>query len=201
MHRNVLLWTIGFVYYALAGYTLYIFESGLLVTSLILFGVPAYVLARYSSAPSFVLSAVVMFGVGLSVLLEGIAHIYGIWYTIGIDELRLFGLIPIEVVVASILQTLFLALLYELIFDDGEYSLSHMSTRLVSLGVFSFSAVLLIALHVYLVQGIFFAHSYIWIIGILIASTLALLGVNRSLTIAFFDKLSAFTFVDRKSVV
>lgn len=195
MHRTLVLFFVAFVYYAIVTFTLINFEAGILLTSLLLFGVPAYALARFSAAPSVVIALVVTFGAGIAILLEGIAHIYGIWYTLGVDELRLFGLIPVEVLVTSVVQTLFLALLYELIFDDGEYSTSSATSRFIAFGVFTLSVVLLIAIHQYLLHGIFFTHSYIWILGILCAASIATLAVTRSLTLRFFDRLSAFTLV------
>jgi hypothetical protein len=195
MHRKVLLAFAAIVYYALAAYGLYTFEAGLILTSLVLFGLPAYMLARYSAAPSAVLVAVITLGAGIAILLEGVAHIYGIWYTIGVDELRLFGLIPVEVFLCSILQTLFLALLYELIFDDGEYSTSKSADRFTAFGVFGLCVLMLIGIHQYLLQGIFFTHSYLWILGILVASSLATLAVHKALSLQFFDRLAAFCAV------
>jgi hypothetical protein len=195
MHRTVVLVAVGLVYYALATYGLFVFGSGLLATSIVLFGVPAYLLARYSAAPSAVLVSVVVFGAGISVLLEGIAHIYGIWYTIGVDELRLFGIIPLEVIATSITQTLFLALLYELIFDDGEYSEAHISTRLTAFGIFAISGIALVCLHVFFLQYIFFGNSYVWVLITLIGATLTTLAITDSLSLRFFDRLSLFTLV------
>jgi hypothetical protein len=186
---------LALLYYALACYCLYIFESGLLLSSLVLFGIPAYFLARYSAAPSAVIVAVLAFGAGIAILLEGIAHMYGIWYTIGVDEYRLFGLIPFEVLISSVVQTLFLALLYELIFDDGVYTASSARVRFTAFGVFSLSVLGLIAIHQYLLKGIFFTHSYIWILGIVVASSLATLAVHKSLSMRFFDRLFAFSCV------
>jgi hypothetical protein len=195
MHRKVLLGFAAIVYYALAAYGLYTFEAGLILTSLVLFGLPTYILARYSAAPYAILIAVITLGAGIAVLLEGIAHIYGIWYTIGVDELRLFGLIPVEVFLCSILQTLFLALLYELIFDDGEYTASKSADRFTAFGIFALCVLLLIGIHQYLLQGIFFTHSYLWILGILVASSLATLAVHKALSLRFFDRLAAFCAV------
>lgn len=195
MHRNVLLVAIGVLYYSLTTYGLLVFGSGLLTTSFFLFGLPAYALARYSAAPSAVLVSVMVFGAGMAVLLEGIAHIYGIWYTVGVDELRLFGIIPLEVIATSITQTLFLALLYELIFDDGEYSEAHISTRLTAFSIFSLSVLILVGLHEYLFKDVFVSHSYIWMLITLVGSTLATLAITDSLSLRFFDRLVHFTLV------
>jgi hypothetical protein len=195
MHRNVLLLAIASTYYFVATYALITFDVGLLFTSLTLFGLPAYLLARYSAAPGWVLLCVAVFGAGIAVLLEGIAHLYGVWYTLGVDELRLFGLIPLEVILSTVIQTLFLALLYELIFDDGQYVTVKETERMYSFGVFTVSVLLLVGIHQYLLNGIYFSHSYIWIIGILVGSTLATLAVTHSLTLRFFDRLALFTVV------
>ncbi len=183
------------MYYAVCGYALLIFESGILLSSIALFGVPAYVLARYSAAPANVLIAVVTLASGIAILFEGVAHIYGIWYTVGVDELRLFGLIPVEVIFASVLQFLFLVLLYELFFDDGEYTQSSVRTRYMAFGVFSVSVIALVALHQYVLHGILFTHSYLWILGILLLSSLASLAVHRRLTITFFDRVALFSVI------
>lgn len=195
MHRGIVLFFSAFVYYALATFGLYVFESGVLATSIVLFGIPSYALARFSAAPTAVIVSVLTLGGGIVILLEGIAHIYGIWYTIGVDELRLFGLIPLEIIATSIIQTLFLALLYEFIFDDGEYTVSSARVRFVAFGTFFVAVIALIALHQYVLQGIFLSHSYLWILGIFVGATLATLAVERALTLRFFDRLAAFSLV------
>jgi hypothetical protein len=195
MHRNLIIGVVGALYYVLSCVALSIFEAGILSTTLILFALPAYMLARYSEAPGNVIISVLTLGTGIAFILEGIAHIYGIWYAVGVDELRIFGLIPLEMLFASIVQTLFLCLLYELIFDDGVYTEKKPHVRFVALGIFALSVLALVGIHQYLLQGIFFTHSYIWILGILIASSLASLAVHRALTMHFFDRIALFSLV------
>jgi hypothetical protein len=195
MHRNVIIGVVGVVYYVLSCFALSIFGAGILSTALILFALPAYVLARYSEAPGNVIISVLTLGTGIAFILEGIAHIYGIWYAVGVDELRIFGLIPIEMLFASIIQTLFLCLLYELIFDDGVYTEKQPHVRFAAFGIFALSVLALVGIHQYLLNGIFFTHSYVWILGILIASSLAALAVNRALSMRFFDRIALFTVV------
>ena len=195
MHRNLVLAVVAIFYYALCGYALMIFEINALTTALLFFGIPAYSLARFSAVPAAVVVAVSVFGTGIALLLEGIAHIYGIWYFVGVEELRLFGVIPLEVIAITVVQTLFLTLLYELIFDDGEYSQVHTRTRFIAFGVFAVAVLALLALHQYVLQAIFLSHSYVWILGVLCASALATLGVQKALTVKFFDRLALFTSV------
>ncbi len=195
MHRNIVLSFVGIVYYGLCAFALSSFDIGSLGSALVLFGLPAYFLARFSAAPAAVLTSITIFGVGLAVLLEGIAHIYGIWYFVGVEELRIFGALPIEVIIVSVIQTLFLALLYELIFDDGEYSEAPARHRLLSFFVFMFGALALLALHQFLLKDIFFSNSYIWILSTLLACSLATLATLRALSFHFWDRLALFSVV------
>ncbi len=192
MHRNIVLSSTALVYYVVSVFALVQFESGSLAAAILLFGIPAYALARFSAAPTAVLATVVAFGAGVGLLLEGVAHIYGIWYFIGVEELRLFGVVPLEVLLIAIVQTLFLTLLYELIFDDGEYNQSHARTRFTAIAVFSFGVLLLLALHQYVLKTIFFSHSYIWILVVLIASSVAALLVQKKFTQRLLLKLTVF---------
>jgi hypothetical protein len=195
MHRYIVLCVVGALYYGLCAFGLSTFDIGSLGTALVLYGFPAYFLARYSAAPTSVLVSVVTFGLGLTLLLEGIAHAYGIWYAVGVEELRLFGLIPLEIVVIGILQTLFLALLYELIFDNGEYSESPARHRFLSFVVFTVGVLGLLALHTFVLEYLFFSNSYLWIVGILLMCSLATLATLRALSFAFWDKLLLFSAV------
>lgn len=195
MNRKILLGSAAFVYYALAMYALFSFEASLLVTSLILFAIPAYFLAHYSAAPTVILVSVATFGAGVVILFEGIAHLYGMWYTFGVDTFRIFGLIPIEVVLTSVVQILFLVLLYELLFDDGEYVTTHARAYLVAFGIFGLLVLLFIGMHQYILQTLLFKDPYIWVIGSFIVATLGALIVQRSLTLHLFYKLCAFTAV------
>jgi hypothetical protein len=195
MHRNIVLSAIGVVYYGLCAFALSAFDIGSLGTALVLFGVPAYFLARFSAAPTAVITAITIFGVGLALVLEGIAHIYGIWYFVGVEELRLFGIIPLEVIVISVVQTLFLVLLYELIFDDGEYSEAPSHHRLLAFFVFVAGALTLLALHQFVLKDIFFSHSYIWILITLLGCALATLATLRALSFHFWDRLALFSVV------
>ena len=181
------------LYFTLASWGLYIFDIGLLGTSLILFGLPSFLLARYSAISSPLFLVIVLFASGMAVLLESLAHLYGIWYVLGVEEIKLFGLVPLEVLATSIIQIIFLVLLYEFIFDDGDYKVTDIHKRLLSFCLFFVSVVILVIFHIYLLGGVYTAYSYIWIVGILIASALAMLATHKALTLRFFDRLSLFT--------
>ena len=195
MHRNIILFFILSLYYALGTYALFSFDAGLLVTSAVLFAVPALVLAHYTMAPPAVLLSIAMLGGGIAVLLEGIAHIYGLWYSIGISEARLFGLIPIEMLLSTTVQVIFLALLYEVFFDDGIYTPRSAWHRMTFFAVFGVAVLVLLGMHQYLLDGLFLTYSYLWIIGSIVAASLAALAVHRSLSVSFFDRVIDFTLV------
>ena len=195
MHRNIILISILGVYYALSTYALYTFDAGLLVSSLVLFGLPALALSHFTLAPPAVLISITLLGVGVAVLFEGIAHIYGLWYSLGIDEARIFGLIPIEMIFATTMQVIFLALLYEVFFDDGVYTPRSAWHRMIFFVVFGVGVLVLLTMHHFLLNGLFLPYSYLWIIGSIIASALAALSLHRDLNIAFFDKIIDFSLV------
>lgn len=194
-HRSLIVGVLLALYYLLTGYALYSFDAGLIVTQLCLFGLPAYWLARSTHAPSQVIVSVAALGLGIGILLEGIAQIYGLWYSIGFNELRLFGLISLEMLLAIILQSLFLALAYEALFDDAEYTKRSAQERLVFFGVFAVGATGLIALHYFLVEGWLFDYSYVWIVGTLMAASVASLSLHKALTPRFIDKVIDFSLV------
>ena len=195
MHRKLILLSILALYYALGTYALYVFDAGLLVSSLVLFGVPALALSHFTLAPPAVLVSITLLGAGIAILFEGIAHIYGLWYSIGITEARIFGLIPIEMLIGTTLQVVFLALLYEVFFDDGVYTPRSAWHRMTFFGVFGVGVLVLLAMHHFLLDGLFLPYSYLWIIGSIIASALAALALHRDLNIAFFDKIIDFSLV------
>lgn len=195
MHRTLVLLLAGGVYYALASYALIMFQAGILFTAVILFGIPAYLLARFSLAPTPVLVAVSLFGVALSVLLESAAHIYGLWLSVGANETRLFSLVSIEMVIAMVLQVLFLVLLYETLFDDGRYSALHSHQRWSLFGLLATAVAGLVAMHVYIFDGWVFTHSYIWLLGILVVSGFSVLIAYRRRIVLFLDRFVLFAGV------
>ena len=194
LHRTLIISIVFCVYYVLAWYGLYVFGAEILLTSLVLFGVPAYALARFSSAPTSVLISVILLGASLALFLEGIAHVYGLWYTVGVDELRIFGLIPIEALVATTLQVVFLALVYESMFDDGVYTEQSSRTRMAAFGILLGTVAVLIALES-VIDTRFMESPYQWLISALLLSCFLSLVTYRSLTVRFLDRLIYFTMV------
>lgn len=191
-HRTLIISLVCVLYYGLAWYGLYAFGAGILLTSLILFGVPAYALARFSSAPSQVLVSVSVFGASLAFLMESIAHTYGLWYTIGEDVARVLGVVPIEAVVATTLQVLFLALLYEAMFDDGVYTDGSSRNRFAAFGVLAGTIAFLVIFEAYFDTRLI-ENPYQWLISAFVLACFLSLLTYRSLTIRFLDRLIYFT--------
>lgn len=194
MKKSVFL-LLAALYYVLSWATLAWFDAGLVTTSFILFGLPAFVLAYYSYAPPPVLIAVATFGLGIAIVFESIAHVYGMWYTIGVDAGRLFGLVPVEVMVATIFEVTFLTLLYELIFDDGIYTTTNARTRYGAIGVFTTGVFVLTSIHTYAVQHFFVSYAYVWMLVIILSSSMAALMVYRVYSAQFLDRLVHFAIV------
>ncbi len=195
MHRNIIILSILGLYYALSLYALYTFDAGLLASSVVLFGIPSLILARFTLAPPAVIISVALFGAGIAILFEGIAHIYGLWYTLGVDQVRLLGLIPVEMLFATTIQIIFLALLYEVFFDDGFYTVRSAWQRMVFFVVFAIIIFGLLTIHHFLFDGLFLPYAYYWIIGSVLAAALTVLALHRSLTIQFFDKVIDFSLI------
>ena len=195
MQKQIVLLFGAGVYYAVSFYGLAILDAGLLVSALVLFGLPAYLLARYSAAPTPVITSIVALGIGLSLVLEATAGLYGLWDTGGVAQLRIFGLIPTELVLATILQTLFLALLYELLFDDGQYTASSGRTRFGAFALFIVAASIIALSLQYFFGNSFGADAYLWVVGILAGSGIAALALARVITVRMFDKIIDFSLL------
>ncbi len=195
LHRHVVLLAVVAAYFGVATSALVWFDAGLLVTAVTLFGVPALALAHFTLAPAAVVLSVTFLGTGLAVMLEGVAHVYGLWYSLGITELRLFGVLPLEMIAAVTLQALFLGLLYEVLFDDGAYTETSAYKRLLYFGVFTVGAFGLIGLHVLLFKSVFFSYSYIWLVVSVVAASITMMLLHRQFTVSFIDRLFDFTLI------
>ena len=195
MDRKIILFFILALYYGVGAYALYFFDAGLLMTSLVLFGIPALALSHFTLAPPAVLISITLLGAGIAVLFEGIAQIYGLWYSLGVDELRLLGVISVEMLVAVTVQVIFLGLLYEVFFDDGVYTPRSAWQRMTFFGVFGVAVLGLLAMHLFMFKGFFLEYSYVWIIGSIVAAAVTTLALHKELSVRLFDKLIDFTLV------
>ncbi|MCA9361158.1 hypothetical protein KC845_01225 [Candidatus Kaiserbacteria bacterium] len=193
MHRKLIISAIVISYLVLVTYGLLALNAQIIVTSIFLFGIPALWLAYFSSAPKPVLISVSLLGVALAVFLEGLAHIYGLWYTMGVDESRLFGLAPVEAIFATGLEVVFLVLLYEALFDDGEYTTKPARERMGIFFVMFLGAIGIVAIHQYVIKDLFINSSYLWIISALLATCFMMLSLYRTFTIRFLDRFVYFT--------
>lgn len=195
IHRRLVLLALSAVYYCLAIFALLIFEAQVLVSSVVLFGIPAYALARFSLAPLSVIAVVALVGAGVGVLLEALAHIYGLWYTAGVNVVKLFGIIPIEGVLAMTLQIVFLTLVYETMFDDGVYNLRSVHRRI---GLFVGAGIGLVALAGVSIalRNVFFVESvYLWLLTALAFTCFVILYVYRAFSVQLLDRIILFTLI------
>lgn len=194
-HRALIVGISWLLYFGIALFGLALFDAGVLLSQMILFGIPALVLLRWTHAPSPVVVAVTAFGFGLGVILEGVAYFYGLWSSGTAMGLASATIFPIETVLSIMMQTLFLTLCYEILFDDIEFTVRSARQRLVFFFVFSISALGLITIHYILAPGWNVSYSYAWIIGSMIVSALLALMLQKQLSVPVFDKVIDFCLV------
>ena len=107
----------------------------------------------------------------------------------------MFGLVPLEMLIAIVCQVLFLSLLYEILFDDGVYSPRSAWQRFGFFAVFSVAVIALIGFHRYIADEVFLPYSYLWMIGIMLVAALATLTLHKELSVAFFDRVIDFSLI------
>lgn len=195
MHRNVIFTFILIVYCIVATVGLTQFGAGLYASLLLLLGIPIITLIRYSAAPSPVIATVTLFGVGLSLLLEGAAYAYGLWYMPSAVDAALFGWLTFGMVVLTTLKALFLVLFYELLFDDGFYRVANARERLIEFGLFAVGAVLIIGVLNVMFNALDTSRAYYWLTIALLLSSVAMLLVRRALKLRLVNKIATFVGV------
>ncbi len=195
MHRNVIFTFSLLIYFVVVATGLNVFDVSIFTAAAILLGVPVYFLGRFSAAPPAMIATITGFAAGLALILEGAAHIYGLWFIEGVPALRLFSIVPVEIIFVTILKVLFLVLLYELLFDDGFYSERKARLRFVEFGVFALGAVVLLGIHKYLFSSMSYPTAYYWIVVTLLTSSVAMLSLKQTLTLRLFKKIAVFVAV------
>lgn len=189
MQRNTI-FTIGFIFYfliiSLAAKAIGI---SLVTTIIVMLAFPIFVLARYSAAPSIMLFTITGFGTGVAILLEGIAHLYGLWSSSLVSE---FGAVSFGLATITFMKILFLVLFYELLFDDGVYQISQARSRFVEFLFFGIAGLIL----VFILAKFFITYKspevYYWMTVVLLAASFAMLMVWQRLTQRLFNKLFVF---------
>lgn len=195
MHRNIVL-TFGILAYSIvAAIALHAFDFGLLSSGIIMFGLPTFLLAHYSASPKSMLVTVTTFGFGIALILETVGYFYGLWFIQGAPMLRLFGVVPTEILIVSFIKILFIVLLYELLFDDGEYSQSRAQTRFVSFGLFAVASSFLLLMHLFVFNTAYTPMMYYWLASIFVMASFAMIAVSRYLTLHIVQKVALFSLI------
>lgn len=194
MHRNVI-FTFGFIiYFMVASFALLQFGFGIISAAVLMLGVPIYTLAHYSAAPRAMMITVSCFAIGMSLLLEGLGHIYGLWSLVS-DTGTFSGGLTFEILVVTSFKVLFLILFYELLFDDGEYSIAEARSRLSEFGLFTVAAIVLVSLFYFFYDQFAMPSMYYWLTLILLLSSVAMLTVQQVLTLRLVNKILLFAAV------
>ena len=131
------------------------------------------VLGKLSFAPGPVLISVSALGFGVAFFLEGVAHAYGLWSTVGSQQLQLFNLFSTEMIVAIVLQALLLSMLYEIMFDNRRYSIAPARNRLVAFGLFALLMTVLIFAQQYFLPSTVNSSAYVYLIAAIVCASVA----------------------------
>lgn len=193
MHRKVALTAIAFVYYAVSATALYNFNADLLVTALFLYGIPALVLAHFSLVPNPTMVAVAALSVAVGVFMEGVAHAYGLWLVPADGMPLLLSFVPLSALFATVLQILFLVLLYELLFDDGVYRSFQARKKLGLFFAFAAVSIILIIFHELVLGQLFAVGGYVTLVSIIIGTACATLFIERRFTLKLVERLFRFS--------
>ena len=111
----------------------------------------------------------------LALALGAFAYLNGVWFETSVTEIRLFGLVPIEALLAAFMHIFYFIVLYEYFFDDRETEsvVKHRSAFLVTL-LCIFAATLA---YVYLFSNLLLTNAFAW----LVAGLLVLIGFGTIL--------------------
>jgi len=195
MHRNVI-FTFGFIiYFMVMAFALLQFGFGIVSAAVLMLGVPIYTLAHYSAAPRAMIITVSCFAIGMGLLLEGLGHMYGLWSLASEAGTTLPGGLTLEVIIITAFKVLFLILFYELLFDDGEYSIAEARSRLAEFGLFTSGAIVLVSVFYIFYDRFSMAGTYYWLTIILLLSSVAMLTVQQVLTPRLINKILVFAAV------
>ncbi len=194
-HRQLMLLGLTSTYFGVALFGLTMFDAGLMVSAVVLAGIPAAVLAHFTLAPAAVVISVTLLGTGIATILEGVAHLYGLWYSLGTTEFRLLEVLPLEVIAALSLQILFLGLLYEILYDDGTYTVRSAYERSGFFIVFALASLGLVALHQLLLPSFVAGYPYLWLIVSFVGAAVLMLALHRNISVMLMDRLFDFVLI------
>ncbi len=195
MHRNVI-FTFGFIiYFMVMSFALVQFGFGVISSTVLMLGVPVYMLVHYSAAPRAMVITVSCFAIGMSLLLEGLGHSYGLWTLVSDAGTAFPGGLTFEIITITSFKVLFLILFYELLFDDGEYSIAEARSRLAEFGLFAIGAMVLVSLFYIFYDKFALPSTYYWLTLILLTSSVAMLAVQQALTLRLANKILIFAAV------
>ena len=175
MHKNAS-FSLGFIFYfLLVSLSAVLFDLSGVTTIVIMLALPIFFLARYSAAPTVLILTVTGFGIGVAILLEGIAHIYGLWTT---ELTSGSGLVPLGLATVTFLKVLFLVLFYELLFDDGLYEISKARSRFVEFIFFGVGALILVFIFAKVFEALSSPTAYYWLTMILFGTCVGMLTIK-----------------------
>lgn len=138
--------------------------------------VPTLVFWRLEKLQRRLLPIVLFAAGGLIVLFEAIAYTNGVWYELSPNELRIFGLFPVEVLIAAFTHLLYYIVVYEYFFDDKKTSLQN-KPRVLKNILLAISILIALGLsYIYLFSSLIISYAFGFLL--LVGFTLFFVGVG-----------------------
>lgn len=165
MKKKALAYTLLIAYTTLAAFGIMYFSLSMFVAIGLLVLVPLVVLITQESLHRKMVAWLAVGSFSLSLLISVFAYVNGVWFETSPTELRLFGLVPFEALLASFLHILFYIVAYEYFFDDRIVSavIKHKSTYKVII-----TALLALSVgYVFLFSFFLLTYAFAWLIALL----------------------------------
>ena len=139
-----------------------------------------------------ILPIILLISVSITLFLEVIAYTNGLWYELSPSQLRLFGIIPVEALVAAFAHLLFFVVVYEYFFDDQKTSRRKPTTHLPYLLAGAGCLLALSLGYLYLFSGLLLPYPYVAFLAIGVVVFLAAVAVFHRAWLQVTKKAAIF---------
>lgn len=145
-------------------------DLGVFGTSLVLVGLPVVWLWSQLRPPLAIAAVIAVFAVGSTLLFEAIAVSNGLWYSVPSFDLFLFGVVPIELFLATFVFNAFSLLLYEYFIDDRVLDEPRGHKHFRWLLFFAISTTLIGALASVMLRGVVVPFAFVVLLSIVVCT-------------------------------
>ncbi|MEZ4200386.1 MAG: hypothetical protein R3B69_02220 [Candidatus Paceibacterota bacterium] len=180
------------IYSALVGSLLVFYDASVLVVAFFLLLLPLVLLWRVEHLKTRIIPIIGVSALTITLLLEVIAYHNGLWYELAPWHIRVFGLVPLEALIAGFFQVLFVVVAYEFWFDDGKSSQkkTYAQSRIV-LGIGGILVAVAFA-YIHVFSGVFFSYPFAVLIAVGFIIFAILLALTHQLPLRVLQKSALF---------